>query len=241
MEFNLRGYFGGLGDQLQWSWAPEILSNLGHKVSLYTGPDVLQLRNEGIKNLVYDHNPFIKGESDVEWNLGDLPGKNYVNHGLGFIGNWAKSLGFEPSGESLPKIYYPPKVIEGKFGLVELSAIHHKYNPERVIRTVKSMIDKSGIPIKQVTSANQANKIKIPDIEEVFVEDLFQLSDLIFSCTTFVSLCSGSHSLAAAIRRFNSNIEQICLIPESDWDWVMESKKFVYPGVEYFRENGKSY
>lgn len=238
MIYNIRGFFCGLGDQLQWSWAPEILSNLGHKVRLYTGPDVHPLRNEGIKKLVYDCNPFIKGESEVEWNLGDLPGKNYVNHGLGFIGNWQKSLGFEPSGEMLPKIYYNPQKLPGKFVLLELSAIHHKYNPEMVKKTVKDMVGKGGVTVQQVISANQANVIKIPGIEEIFVNDLFELSDLIYSCGAFISLLSGSHSLAAAIRRMNPDLEQVCLIPEGDFDLVMDTQKFVYPDVKYLRESG---
>ena len=243
MRYNIRAYHGGLGDQLQFSTFPEYLTKLGHEVYLYDGPDVLPMRNPGIRELVWDKNPFIKGISKDNWNFGDLPGVAYRNTQGAFIANWEAALQLPLSGDlGLPKIYYEPKVEKlgqlkhCKFGgIIELSSIHHKYDANTLIASVAQlMIDRSDVEWCQIVSPGQSNPILIPAIPQIHVGSIFELADTIANCKIFVSSLSGQHSLAASIQRINPHFEQYCLIPKNDYQGVMDSKKFVFPNVEYF-------
>lgn len=232
MKYNIRGYHSGLGDQLMWSTIPEYLTELGHEVYLYDGPDVQPLRNLGIKELVWDKNPFIKGVSSGPWNCGDLPGVEYKNTEKCFIMNAERMMGLEPRNW-LPKIYYTPKDIVKFEGIIELSALHHKYAPETVIANAMELIRlRSDVKWIQLAGPNQSNAIQLSGIEQLEIKDIFQLCDVITNCKIFVSLLSGQHSLAAAIQHINI-FEQHCFIPAHDAKQVMESQKFVYPNVKY--------
>lgn len=240
MKYNIRGYHGGLGDQLMWSTLPEMLTRLGHDVYLYDGPDVMPIRNAGIKELVWANNPFIRGVSSGPWNCGDLPGVPYVNSEKCFIMNAEKMMGLAPTNW-LPKVYYEPKVENlGSLkhckygGIIELSAIHHKYNPMELLASVAQLIsDRNDVEWCQIVSPGQSNPLIYPYMPQLQIEDIFQLADTIANCRIFASCLSGQHSLAAAMQRINPHFEQYCFIPKGDFAGVMASKKFVYPNVEY--------
>lgn len=227
MIYNIASYHNGLGDCLQHSTLPERLSNYGHKVRLYTGSDVMPFRNPEIRKLVWDMNPFVKGESKTGWNLGDVPERPYVNNHNDFIKNWESIFGLKPEN-SLPKIYYKPKRrnIEG---VIELSAISLKYESEKVIKSVERLLEKKSYV--QIVSDHQDCVIPI-NVPQLKVKSLFEVCDLIYSCSHLITLNSGVHSLAAAIRRM-SDFKQDCLLPEKDYGWIMESKKFIYPEIKY--------
>lgn len=242
MKYNIRGYHGGLGDQLQWSTLPEYLTSLGHEVYLYDGPDVQPLRNPEIRKLVWDLNPFIKGVSKENWNCGDLPGVPYQNTEKCFIMNAEKMMGLAPMNW-LPKIYYTPKdiaelpqICKEQTGVIELSAAHHKYDPATVIANTQALLAiRSDVKWMQLISPHQANPIVIPGIPQFKIDGIFQLCDIIANCNIFVSLLSGQHSLAAALQSVNPHFEQYCLIPAHDVKSVMESRKFIYSHVEYIQ------
>ena len=76
-----------------WSTLPEYLTELGHEVYLYDGPDALPLRNPGIRELVWGMNPYIISATDKDRNCGDLPGVPYVNSEKCFIMSAEKMMG----------------------------------------------------------------------------------------------------------------------------------------------------
>lgn len=240
--FNISSYFNGLGDSLQFSSFAEQLTKLGHEVNLYVGPEVLPYRNQSIKDFVWGHNPYIKGETKDNWNFGDLAGLPYLNATGAFIPNWARALGV-PETDLLPKIYYQPKEqyrTELSFGtiegIIELSGISMKndYNKEAVIAAVQNIIkSKPNITFRQLCTPNQSNTIQIPDLPIIKANSLEDISDIIYNCKAFISLSSGSHSLAAAIRRFNPNFSQYCILPATQYDMFMTTKKFIYPDIIY--------
>jgi len=245
MIYNIRGYFGGLGDQLQFSCMPEYLSSLGHQVKLYVGPDVMSFRNQAIKDFVWGYNPFIYPEGKEKplcesafgpWNMGDVPNLPYINTTGAFISNWEAMHGLEPKNV-LPKIYYTPKTFEltKQDGLIELSGISMKYNPESVKAQVRKIIANSNINWRQVVSDYQSNYIELPEIPKVKVSSLEELSDLIHNCKSLITLNSGVHSLAAAIQRFGNVCSHYSLIPEKEYEAVMANKKFIYPNIIYLK------
>ena len=229
-QLRLRSYHGGLGDELQFSTFAETLTNMGHEVFLLKDcPQVLPIRNPEIRHFLYAGHPFIKGELDGPWDIGD--NRTYQNTQGDFIKNWEVAFDLPPVN-SLPKIYYEPKRLERITGLIELSAISLEYNRDEVAKTAMRLIRESGMPFKQIVSGQQANNILLP-LPQVRVSNLYEISDCIFSCKAFISLSSGLHSLAAAIRR-KTEFEQMCLLPANKHDAFMASKLFIYPGVEYF-------
>ncbi len=229
-QVRIRSFHGGLGDELQFSTFAEALTKQGHEVFLLKDNDkVHPIRNEGIKHFLYAHNPFIKGELAGNWDFGD--NREYRNTQDDFIKNW--EAGFDlPPENSLPKIYYEPNKLLSIKGLVELSSISLAYDRDEVIRKVQAVIKESGIPFKQLISSNQSNPIVIPGLPVIQANNLYEVSDCIFSCSQFLSLSSGSHSLAAAIRR-KADFKQICLLPKEKAGAFLASKLFIYPGTDY--------
>ena len=234
--YRIRSYHGGLGDELQFSTFPELFTACGYEVHLLKDSnEVLPFRNFGIKQFVWGRNPYIKAESSGDWRLGDKPGLVYKNTENDFIKNWEKMFGLEPQN-SLPKIYYSPKLIKGVEGLIDTSALSLKYNSERVIEIVQFLVRTSGMNFKQIVSDHQANNIDIPGMEKIRFRGLYEAYDALCSCNEFISLSSGLHSVAAAARRQNQNMVHHCILPDSDYAWTMETKKFVYPGIKYIKE-----
>lgn len=229
-QYRIRSFHGGLGDELQFSTFAESLTKQGNEVFLLKdNPNVHPIRNEGIKHFIYAHNPFIKGELDGNWDFGD--NREYRNTQNDFIKNWEATFGLTVEN-SLPKIYYEPNKLLSIKGLIELSSISLSYNPVDVIRQVQIQIKEAGIPFKQLVSAKQSNPILIPGLPVITANNLYEVSDCIFSCSRFISLSSGAHSLAAAIRR-KADFKQTCLLPKEKAEAFLASKLFIYPDVEY--------
>lgn len=235
MIYRLRSYHGGLGDELQFSTLPEMLTKAGHEVYLLVNSNEVQpLRNKEIKRLVWLDNPYIKGEIEGEWNLGDMPNL-YQNTEGDFIKNWEKAFGLQ-SENSLPKIYYEPGYLTPQEGLIELGAISLKYNPERVIEIVQDIVSNSCFKFKQIISDNQPNNIVIPNVEKIEFSGLTNIYSALCNCKCFISLSSGLQSVAAAARRVNPKMKQYTIHPEKDSEWILKSRLFVYPGVSYIKE-----
>lgn len=241
MIYRLRSYHGGLGDEIQFTTLPELLTKQGHEVYLLkNSTEVLPYRNDAIKNFVWGANPYIKGELEGEWNLGDLPNL-YKNTDGDFIKNWERAFGFEPQN-SLPNLYRQA-IGTGKTqnGLIELGAISLKYNSEKVIKTVNEIISRHpDVKWYQISSNHQPNNIELPNVQQLEFRGNINILNYIFSdicnCKVFVSLSSGLQSVAAAARRINPEMKQYCIHPENDSEWILSSKLFVYPNIEYIKE-----
>lgn len=233
MKFNLKAYHGGLGDCLQFSTLPEMLTKAGH--SVYLCKDAAY-RHPAINDFVWGMNPYILGESAGEWNCGDTPSRGYGNRHNDFIMNWESLHGLNPVN-SLPKIYYQPKALSGIDGIIELSALSLKYNRDAVIAITQDIIAKSNKNFKQLVSPNQSNNIIIPGIETITSSGLEETTDIIHNCKILVTLNSGVHALAAAVQRFGNVPDHHCFLPAKDYGWIMESKKFIFPNINYINES----
>lgn len=228
--YNIAGYHGGIGDQLQFSTLPQLIHAQGHKVNLYTGTDVLPFRNPEIRDL-WERNPYITGTSDTDWNCGDVPGLPYKNTTGSFIKNWEATFGLPPTND-LPIIYHTPTKIPEIYGVIELSAHTLKYNSEAVNDQVYALIAQYNMPFVQLASPHQANPITIPDIPTMPLNGIFHAFDIFASCKCLITLNSGLHSVGAAVRRIHS-FDQYCFLPNKDWDWIMSDKKFIFEGIKY--------
>ena len=129
MTHGIKSYFGGLGDTLQFSTLPEMFHEKGDEVFLTNDAP---FRNNSIKQLIWDMNPYVKGISPVPWTLGDIPGRTYKNIFNDFIKNWEYIHGLTPKN-SFPKIYYTPRNdIPNIDVLVDLSSISVSYDLPKI-------------------------------------------------------------------------------------------------------------
>lgn len=246
MIYRIRSYHGGLGDELMLTTLPEKLTKNGHRVCLLSSKstEVLPFRNLGIRNFVWGTNPFVdmgennEGEDGV-WNCGDLPNLYSNTHGT-FIKNIEFSIGLPPTN-NYPKIYYKPnKIFRAPVALVELSGISLKYERWEVEILVRKI--RSAFPqhiFYQLKTPAQSNNMRVGEIPEYECNSLFEIYDVLCACKILVTLNSGIHSLAAAAREHNPTCLHYCLIPQADKDWIIESRKFLYPGINYLGTKDK--
>ena len=237
MIYNIRGYHGGLGDQLQHSTIPMRLAEQGHDVKLYTGPEVQPFRNPEIEKFVWGYNPHVKGSSIENWTAGDIVGSVYQNRHDDFIRNIEAMHGLMPEN-SLPIIYYEPHTFKSIDGVIELSGITSgkKFNRDTIIAKTQEIIKESGANFAQIVSKHQHNSIDIPNVKKIWVSSLEEVSDIIHNCAILVTLDSGIHSLAAAIQRFSQR-KHYSFIVGKDWDYIMREKRFIYPNIKYIKDS----
>lgn len=241
-EVAIKAWHGGLGDSLQFSTLPEIFSDLGYDV--YLAHDTT-FRNDEIKELVWDMNPYIKGQKNVKWTLGDTPGRVYENLHGEFIKNWEALHGIEPVN-IFPKIYYQPNRVDNIDGLIDIASISVKYDVDELVRSIKKYINEyhSGSNFKIVS--NKFYPIKNHyDFEIMEVDNLKHYVDLINSCNVFISAFSGQLPLAASIRHINTHFKHVCFIPEHNhgvpyvnsnetlYENISRRKFFMFPMVDY--------
>ena len=241
MIYNIASHFQGLGDCLQFSTLPERLTIVGNEVYLYEGVDVLPYRNNEIKQLVWGHNPYIKGVVNSSWNCGDIPSVVYKNNTPTFLGNWESCFGISSEYSKFPKVYADPKKPKRRLeGVIELSGITLKYKKEEVIWTVKQIMSNfPGITFTQIISHHQNDRIHISSAHTHEAESLFEIWDLLCDTKILITLNSGIHSLAAAAVPYNKNLMCYCILPEGKYDWAISERKFVYPGFVYYKETQK--
>ena len=149
-----------------------------------------------------------------------------------FIKNIEYMCGVDPEN-SFPKIYYNPKKVVLIDGIIEVSAISLKYDPDSVRKKVEDI--KAAFPntnFGQMCTMHGNDVFKDASVIPSFTVE--EACDILFSCNVLITLSSGIHSLAAAIRR-KRKFQHICLLPEKDHEWIMSSKKFVYPEIEYLK------
>lgn len=241
-EIAIKAWHGGLGDSLQFSTLPERFSNLGYDV--YLAHDAT-FRNREIKELVWDNNPYIKGQKNVKWALGDTPGMVYKNLHGEFIKNWEALHGIEPEN-IFPKIYYQPNTIDNIDGLIDISSVSTRYNESELVHIIKEYIDRNNPDNEFKIINNKFYPIEnTHGFDIVNVDDLKHYVDMINSCNIFISVFSGQLPLAASIRHINTRFKHVCFIPEHNhgvpyvgsnetlYENISRRKFFMFPMVDY--------
>jgi hypothetical protein len=198
--------WGGLGDNLLWSTLPEMCHLNG--IECYIS-DRNCVRNQGIYDLVWGSNPYIKGPSIYQPNAGlsrwpDDAGTRFVTDSC--IKKSEYFHGFEPINK-YPKIYYQYKEtpeVNGKT-ILDLSAHNNSYNTSNLWNFIKNnCVLNNLVQIKHKNNFN--NNYLIKDIETIDMENIFYYCDIINSCKEFICLYSGSSVLASAINKRNTKV-----------------------------------
>ena len=245
----LAAYHGGLGDNLQFSTLPEEFhKQQGRDTYIWSQAS---FRNQEIYDLVWGHNPYVKGIKDGDWSAGDTPNrhKTLLQNG---IANWEVLHDLNPTNK-YPKIYYKPEKIDDfdNVILVDLSSISWA---KRRTEAGISMVDEG----KKILDAYESIKKKYegktflgveftqnvsgtpliePDVNGIVeIESIFSYVDLIYSSFGVISLHSGQSVLAASIKNdYNNDLEVYCIMDEDEYQDQKRRAIYVFDNVTYSR------
>jgi hypothetical protein len=226
-------YFMGLGDSLQFSTLPRKFTEAGFDVYL---SNEIKFSNDGIKKLVWDLNPYIKGISNELPNAGDLDGVIYQNYGFGFIGNWEKIHELEPTSK-IPDIYYYPQLNHdlADSTIIDISSksLSKIYCVDILLEFIRKWYKN---PIF-VVGKNFNGIIGVND-KVIHINDIFQYCDIIYSCKKYVCLNSGGNSLAAGLTKYR-DLDIDCIMIDSEQTRGMEVRRhFFYDCINYIWVKG---
>ena len=213
----LAAFHGGLGDNLQFSTLPEEFhKQQGRDTYIWSQAS---FRNQEIYDLVWGHNPYVKGIKDGDWSAGDTPDRHRVIES-DCISNWEALHGLKPTNK-YPKIYYEPEKISSfdNVILVDLSSISITYDEEKILKLYDAVRKThEGMVFLEVEFTNKIKGATIiePDVTGVVeIESIFTYVDLMYSSFGVISLHSGQNHLAAAIKnQYNNDLEVYCLMDE---------------------------
>jgi len=245
----LAAYHGGLGDNLQFSTLPEEFhKQQGRDTYIWSQAS---FRNQEIYDLVWGHNPYVKGIKDGEWSAGDTPNRHSTILQNG-IANWEVLHDLKPTNQ-YPKIYYKPEKIDDfdNVILVDLSSISWaKRRTEAGISMVdegKKILDAYesikkkhegktflGVEFTQNVSGTPLIEPDVTGIVEI--ESIFSYVDLIYSSFGVISLHSGQSVLAASIKNdYNNDLEIYCIMDEDEYQDQKRRAIYVFDNVTYSR------
>lgn len=236
----LSAYHGGLGDNLQFSTLPEeFYKQQGKETYIWSKSS---FRNPEIYDLVWKHNPYIKGIKDGEWNAGDTPEIGYRKVADNFISNWEVLHNLNPINK-YPKIYYQPEKIDqfSNVFIVDLSAISLPGSGK--VLDLYNFTKKNynatflGIEFKNKITYQNNHKVYEPEVDGIIeIENIFAYTNIIYSSRGLISMLSGQSHLASAIKSgYNSNLEILTLVDENSYQHECNRGTFILDNVNYLR------
>ena len=244
----LGSYFGGLGDNLQFSTLPEEFSKQQGRDTYIVSETTF--RNKEIYDLVWGCNPYVKGVKDGRRTAGDTPEIDFVNPNgyYSSITNWEYLHGLKPTN-SLPKIYYKPKKLKGYENtiLVDLSSISFKHNGDK--SSFPPAYDEKEVlteynklryfnPKKKFAKVNFSqdlgtNSFNFNSDLTITVDSIFHYCDLMNSVYGILGLYSGQSALSAAIIEYNPDLLSMCLISEAVYKKHCKQRGFIFENLKY--------
>lgn len=228
--------WGGLGDNLQFSTLPKLCYE--HGVDFYLSSKN-SYRNEEIKKLVWDCNPYVKGVTDEEPNAGFCKIDDWIRLIKDFsnshISSIEKAHNFD-SNNHLPKVYYKPKKIdyfENKV-VLSLSCVSETYDFNSIFDKLKDVLDKTENVIQldfasDLTIMNNNygfHKVYETDFDEYICNSIFEHCDIIFSAKKYICLHSGNAVLSASLDSKNCHV----LTMHHD---LMTTKNYYFDNLNY--------
>ena len=222
---------GGLGDALLYSTLPELFAYDGHEVWVNAHP-----RNQEVARLLYSDNPYITGMTAEAPTAGCVHDREFFPKArlhrspIGFI----EALhGFDESSER-PKIYYTPKERPDVADLVfaDPRSISQQFPAEVFHAFSDRLFEREEITVLESRNSGVNGAEALARSRRYIVKDIYEYIDIIASCRAFLSTESGGHSLAASVRY--DGIYALCTTAH------MNSRFFVYPGVNYTVVDGLS-
>ena len=202
--------WGGLGDNLQYSTLPELYAQLGFDVYISSSN---AYRNPEIYDLVWKHNPYVKGVSDLPANAGacmfggEAPTANYMT-------NIELGHGLTHGYRKYPVVYYKPRLVPelANVLLYDATSISSMPADAEVTTSFQSVIAKHPtLSVKRVQFAVIKNRaVPMFNHEAHIVHSIYELCDAMYSCKVFLTVFSGASVLASAIKQDAATPEIYC-------------------------------
>lgn len=218
--------YGGLGDNLQFSTLPEMLTKKGFDVYI---SDQSQWRNQEIYDLVWGLNPYVKGISNEITNCGSVKKYASISEDFSIIEDWEVIHSLKPTNK-YPKIYYQPKFVE-KYAnktFIDLCYSSTYYDEKKLTEAVNKIIDED---IIEITFSSKVATKRGTDIEfknRIVINSIFDYCDLIFSCKKLHTLFTGNSVLASAIIQ-DGEKKCDCIVNE----YFFNSKIYIFDNINY--------
>ena len=235
----LAAFHGGLGDNLQFSTLPEEFhKQQGRDTYIWSQAS---FRNQEIYDLVWGHNPYVKGIKDGDWSAGDTPDRHRVIES-DCISNWEALHGLKPTNK-YPKIYYEPekdKDIKDLF-IVDFTTTTESDSKEDLIKSLEQI--RNEYPDRKFVSVYFTDITPTKDLSDdikfdgyIEVENIFRYCDLISSVYGYVSLHSGGTHLSSALKEYSPDLKSICILSK---EWYNEHEvldnHFLFDNIEYLK------
>ena len=241
-------WHGGLGDSLQFSTLPEeFYKQQGRETYVADG---CNFRNKEIYDLVWGCNPYVKGVKEGRRNAGDIPEIEFTNKNghHSSITNWEELHGLEPNN-SLPKIYYKPKKIEGYEDtiLVDLSSVSLKHNGDKssfppaydgkevraTYNKIREMYKECRFGAVQFVQDLETKTFTVLTDLDIPVRSIFHYCDLMASAYGVIGLYSGQSALSAAIIEYNPDLLSLCIVSEAVYKKHSKQSGFIFDNLNY--------
>jgi hypothetical protein len=233
---------GGLGDCLSLSTLPEMFARYGIESYLHSSNHHY---NDEVRKLVWERNPYVKGTIGETPNAGicrqpgvfrsdERPAGDLT---LGFIAR-IEALHDLPPTNRYPSIYYTPRIVpelRDKI-LVDVGSISVPSNPDAVLEYISYIsycyayeyADMRQVLFGRVVAVN--NIVFLSNVEKYEIGSLEHYCDVLFSCRAFITIHSGAHSLAVALRRERAAPTIHCFCPSEKYN----RNHFIYDNVKYY-------
>jgi hypothetical protein len=209
--------WGGLGDNLQFTTLPELYYNLGHNVYISTKN---VCRNPEIYDLIWKMNPFVKGISDAEPNVGSCKGFDN-NPSFDYVTNHERTHGLTDGYRIYPVIYYKPQFLPELADCLvyDVTAISVIPSDENIKKSFQHIFAQHpNIPIKKLQYTQIKNRETPYFSHDIYpVQSIYHMCDIMYSCKIFLCLFSGASVLASTIKQ-DADTPQIHVFHEAHFD-----------------------
>lgn len=230
--------WGGLGDSLQYSLLPELYTNKGYSVYVSSKTPY---RNNEILDLVWKLNPYIKGIVDEDGTPGVASNVIIKNiSGKSWVYDMATYHGFIENIKLYPSIYYKPNLIPQLNNCL-------LYDTTFISGTPDNNIDNSFYSLcmkyknlnryrihytNPVINNNIISTLK--EDQKYEVNSIYDLCDVIYSCSVFVTGISGSMVLASAIKQDKESPIIHSIMPDRFHEKYRQNNLFyTFPNIIY--------
>jgi len=233
--------WGGLGDNFVFSNLPRLYNDIGVRFHLSF---LNYERNSEIKKTVWKSNPFVKSKLSLNYpNIGSrkLDKFEIKEQNLNVVQKINIYHGFE-KGDGYPDIYLEKDELPSlKYqNVVDFNAFS-MFNTQETIYDLEKLLElKFELTNPDSFFLNYPNLYKTENIKENLInsDSINGLIDILLSTETFYCLSSGSHCLAAVLKKNYGYPKKIVSYLPNLEDTDLYSFGHIYQNVEYLSTPG---
>jgi hypothetical protein len=222
---------GGLGDHLIYSTLPELFARQGRQVYV---SKLTPTRNDEVRSLLYDENPFVAGWTEEPPNIGSGHAGHRLRECIRFASviEWVEVMHGLPATNRCPRIYYRPR-LRPELGSVVLVDPHSTSQPfpherfEWFVERLGFSRDQLRVVSSKYSGPHGAGTLA--DCARIEAASLHAYIDMIYSCRAYVATESGGSALASAVRQDRKTPELYALTTTKSWNHHV----YVFPNVTY--------